>query len=48
MWCMRALVRSGTFAGHNIMLDNPEGFARATAAALSDHGQQKRRPSCPQ
>ncbi|MER6677342.1 alpha/beta hydrolase [Streptomyces sp. NPDC000983] len=23
--------------GHNIMLDNPEGFARATSAALSDH-----------
>lgn len=21
--------------GHNIMLDNPEGFARATAAALA-------------
>ncbi|MFI1246430.1 alpha/beta fold hydrolase [Streptomyces anulatus] len=34
--------------GHNIMLDNPEGFARATAAALSDHDQQERRPSCPQ
>ncbi|MFD8955838.1 alpha/beta fold hydrolase, partial [Streptomyces anulatus] len=33
--------------GHNIMLDNPEGFARATAAALSDHDQQERRPSCP-
>ncbi|MFJ4467278.1 alpha/beta fold hydrolase [Streptomyces sp. NPDC089424] len=26
--------------GHNIMLDNPEGFARATAAALSNHVQQ--------
>ncbi|MFI1470581.1 alpha/beta fold hydrolase [Streptomyces wuyuanensis] len=26
--------------GHNIMLDNPEGFARATAAALSDHDQR--------
>jgi len=22
--------------GHNIMLDNPEGFASATAAALAD------------
>jgi pimeloyl-ACP methyl ester carboxylesterase len=22
--------------GHNIMLDNPEGFAGATAAALAD------------
>ncbi|MEU7428096.1 alpha/beta hydrolase [Streptomyces sp. NPDC040750] len=26
--------------GHNIMLDNSEGFARATAAALSDHNQR--------
>jgi pimeloyl-ACP methyl ester carboxylesterase len=26
--------------GHNIMLDNPEGFARATAAVLSDHDQR--------
>ncbi|GAB3013686.1 alpha/beta hydrolase [Streptomyces pseudoechinosporeus] len=26
--------------GHNIMLDNPEGFARATAAALADRDQQ--------
>lgn len=26
--------------GHNIMLDNPEGFARATAAALSHDGQR--------
>ncbi|MFI9046887.1 alpha/beta fold hydrolase [Streptomyces sp. NPDC053427] len=25
--------------GHNIMLDNPDGFARATAAALADRGQ---------
>ncbi|MET9593075.1 alpha/beta hydrolase [Streptomyces sp. NPDC006516] len=27
--------------GHNIMLDNPEGFARATAAALSTHNQRE-------
>lgn len=33
--------------GHNIMLDNPEGFARATAAALSDQDQRERRPSPP-
>lgn len=26
--------------GHNIMLDNPEGFARATAAALADRDTQ--------
>lgn len=27
--------------GRNIMLDNPEGFARATAAALTDREQQQ-------
>ncbi|MFI1396064.1 alpha/beta fold hydrolase [Streptomyces sp. NPDC020681] len=26
--------------GHNIMLDNPQAFVRATAAALADHGRQ--------
>ncbi|MFG2891256.1 alpha/beta fold hydrolase [Streptomyces sp. NPDC048248] len=40
-----ALVQAGTAVipipncGHNIMLDNPDGFARATAAALTTNGQ---------
>ncbi len=39
-----ALVQAGTAVvpipncGHNIMLDNPDGFARATAAALTTNG----------
>ncbi|MEV3934163.1 MULTISPECIES: alpha/beta fold hydrolase [unclassified Streptomyces] len=40
-----ALTRAGVSVvpvpdcGHTVMLDNPEGFARATAAALAAHGE---------
>ncbi len=30
--------RAGPDCGHNIMLENPEGFVRATAAALAEPG----------
>ncbi|MCX5414905.1 alpha/beta fold hydrolase [Streptomyces sp. NBC_00059] len=32
--------------GHNIMLDNPEAFARATAEALGDRGQERTGRTC--